>query len=56
MLRGCGVEVRLVVARPVDPSDLSSIPGDTDRDLAFPEPCYEVLDIFSFSVGFPVRC
>jgi hypothetical protein len=33
VLRGCGVEVRLVVARPVDPSDLSSIPGDTDLDF-----------------------
>ncbi|XP_023348440.1 multiple PDZ domain protein, partial [Eurytemora carolleeae] len=27
VLRGCGVHVRLVVARPVDPTDLASIPG-----------------------------
>ena len=29
MLRGCGVHVRLVVARPVDPTDMASIPGRT---------------------------
>jgi len=27
VLRGCGVHVRLVVARPVDPTDMASIPG-----------------------------
>jgi hypothetical protein len=33
VLRGCGVEVRLVVARPVDPGDLASIPGTYNTDV-----------------------
>ena len=27
VLRGCGLHVRLVVARPVEPTELASIPG-----------------------------
>jgi hypothetical protein len=30
VLRGCGLHVRLVVARPVEPTDLASIPGSNN--------------------------